>query len=1128
LLAALLLAAAGLSLRWFRPSVTNLDPMAATAANARGVGYMEQFEYPKAAKEFEEAAKLAPDWLPARINLGMALYNSAGGADDPVLPRAIEVFEQVLRDDPDNRYAHFNLGIIKKYMGKYEPAAAHFKRVTELDPTDDRAWLYLGQADPQFTESPTARGHFLKALELNPYLVPARYAVANHLLTSEEEQRKLLEENRQLQMANWEDEARPDRHSEQGRYATVIGRGPAKPADIGPLPMFQQQSKWVVDGDVKWTTGGPGVMLRLDFNKDGKPDLLLLSAAVRDGQTCDLLLRNDGDKFTDVSVAMGLDTLGSRGGAVGDYDNDGWPDLALVSTSAGVRLLRNAGGQKFEYKTAAAGFDKLAGRFGLCCWLDIDQDGDLDLFAAAGGKIELFQNIGVAPPSRADEPTPPLTTAFKKLDAPPLTDAGDKPITGHVALDIDGDKDVDLIVLRDGAKPTVMLNDRLMRFRAVPPPADAANLTGGLALEANGDEQSDLLFLTADKPVFMVSQKELPDADLAKRFAAGVTDSPPLRSAQRCDLDLDGRADVIGLSLDGKPVFLQGDGAGKLKNVPQPFGPAVEALKDIRAVAVADVTGDGAPDLIAWHAVGLAVFPAEPNGNHGLKLALTGKRDNNNAGVGQKNLRTNTDGIGTKVQSVTGPLVSTVEHTTLEAGPGQSLLPLEIGIGKATQADALRIRWPDCVVQAELGVPADRLVTIGETNRKPTSCPVLMTWDGERWVYVTDFLGGGALGECAADGSVRPARPEESVKIEPYQLGLKGGQYLLRIAEPMDELIYLDHVRLDVIDHPVGSVVYPDERFAVADPQPTQRPLVFQDRVGVKKAVDHHGVDRTKTVADRDGKTVDGFAHRSWLGFAEDHYLEVKFDPPPAPPGGPLFLVLAGWTDYPYPESIIAAGQAGVAMQPPVLERKTTDGKWEKVLDLGFPAGLPKVMTVPLPASFQFDATFRIRTNLQVYWDQIFVGAAEPPAAVHELTPTRADLSHPGFVQEILTEGKPPQAYDPTRFEPVAVTKWKGRFTKLGDVTELAAGVDDRFVLCGPGDEITVQFDASKLPPPPTGTVRSFVLRTFGYCKDTSPTTLTGGEVDPLPFRGMTTYPPKEPGPMNDDRAKWHTRPAGR
>ena len=131
-------------------------------------------------------------------------------------------------------------------------------------------------------------------------------------------------------------------------------------------------------------------------------------------------------------------------------------------------------------------------------------------------------------------------------------------------------------------------------------------------------------------------------------------------------------------------------------------------------------------------------------------------------------------------------------------------------------------------------------------------------------------------------------------------------------------------------------------------------------------------------------------------------------------------------------------------------------------------------------------------------------------------------------MQEIYPNGRPPVAYDDSKTELVAVTKWKGHLTRLGDVTDLLRAADDRFVLCGPGDEITVRFDAKGLPELPAGWQRSFVLRSRGYCKDASITTVTGGTVGPLPFAAMPNYPDfGGVKPPKTDADKWHTRPAG-
>jgi hypothetical protein len=401
-----------------------------------------------------------------------------------------------------------------------------------------------------------------------------------------------------------------------------------------------------------------------------------------------------------------------------------------------------------------------------------------------------------------------------------------------------------------------------------------------------------------------------------------------------------------------------------------------------------------------------------------------------------------------------------------------------------------------------------------------------MTWDGERFTFVTDFLGGGALGESGPDGSTRAPRPEESVKIEPVQLVAKNGQFVLKIAEPMDEVLYLDHLRLDVIDHPLKTAVFPDERFAFGTPEPTQKLLAFATRYAPKAAVDHTGRDVLPLIRERDRRAVDGFARRNWLGYAEDHSLALDFGDLPA--GGNWWLVLAGWTEYAFPESMYAATRAGVSLKPPVLERRTGTGEWVPMGDLGIPAGLPRVMTRELPTEFH-GGRLRISTNAQVYWDHVFVAQAEAVAAVISLDVASATLAARGFAQEVYPNGRPPVAYDDAKTEPFAVTRWKGNLTRLGDVTELLRAADDRFVLCGPGDEITVRFDAAKLPTLKDGWARSFVLRTRGYCKDTSPTTVTGGEVDPLPFRAMPNYPHFGPAsPPSTDAAEWHTRPAGR
>jgi hypothetical protein len=110
-------------------------------------------------------------------------------------------------------------------------------------------------------------------------------------------------------------------------------------------------------------------------------------------------------------------------------------------------------------------------------------------------------------------------------------------------------------------------------------------------------------------------------------------------------------------------------------------------------------------------------------------------------------------------------------------------------------------------------------------------------------------------------------------------------------------------------------------------------------------------------------------------------------------------------------------------------------------------------------------------------------------------------------MQEFSPDGKAPTVYDHDRYEAVPMNRLAGRMTRYGDVTELLRDGDDRFVIFGPGDEVTLRFDARGLTPLPPGWKRSFVLRTRGYCKDAGPFTATGSTVEPLPFAAMRGYP---------------------
>ena len=177
---ALLLIAAVVGVFLWKPWKKSAPPPAPDMAeiaklNNRGIGLMDQLsatKYAEAAAVFQEIVDKAPDWQPGKINLAIALLNTAEPAN---LDRAVAIFNEVLSksDDP---HAHYCLGIILVYRNDIAAAAPHFEAVTKIDPGDAHAWYNLGMAHPQGRESVAAKDCFEKALALNPYLNAARYA----------------------------------------------------------------------------------------------------------------------------------------------------------------------------------------------------------------------------------------------------------------------------------------------------------------------------------------------------------------------------------------------------------------------------------------------------------------------------------------------------------------------------------------------------------------------------------------------------------------------------------------------------------------------------------------------------------------------------------------------------------------------------------------------------------------------------------------------------------------------------------------------------------------------------------------------------------------------------------------
>jgi Tfp pilus assembly protein PilF len=1060
--------------------------------NTLGVAYMNQQRSADAQKYFEQALAADPKFAVARLNLGIALLGQQK------LEAARTALEEATQQLPKDPYAWYNLGLVYKDLGETEKGIAAFQHVTEITQEAD-AYYFVGYLNTQMQKYDEAIAAFQKGLTLYPYHASSEFGLARAL------QRKgdgasAREHLARFQKITTEHLGAPfgAGYGDQGRYSlaelprsSVVEVPAAIPVRFAPV-----SNAFVAKNAESNSAPGPSTgACFFDYDGDGKPDLFLVSAEANGRSR---LLHNLGaGRFGDVTQEAGIDLKGSGLGCVaGDFDNDGHTDLA-VCLSDGVRLLHNKGDGKFEDVTEKTGIRRDKGCVGVT-FVDYDHDGDLDLYitmaadsgspGAAAHNI-LWRNNGNS-----------TFTDVSGETALGIAATG----AGVVTTDFNNDRAIDFVFAGGPAGATIYLNPREGKFTPLPgidfSKENLSPAVGVVAFDFDKDGWMDLAFTHAGAPGISLwrnvegkrlERVVLPDFGWQRGWGIAAI-----------DYDNDGWIDLVaaGESSGGAEIrLLRNLGSKGWSDVTKDVHLDGVRLNQPQAIAVGDIEGRGAADLVVTQLGGGTVVLRNEGGNK-----------NNWMRIDLKALNDNKSGIGTKVELYAGTLYQKWEVAGASGYLGQSALPILAGLGAERNAEVIRLLWPTGVPQDEINLAANKAQRIAELDRRGSSCPVLFSWNGREYEFIADMIGPGVVGHWVAPGERDVPDPDEYLKVSGRSVKPRNGMLSFRFMEPMEETVYLDQVRLLAIDHPAAYEVFPNERFASTPPFPEFHVIASRDARAPVGAWDDHGNDVLALLSKRDRKYVTDFEELPFAGFAKLHWIELDLGEWEVKK--PLRLIIDGYTDYFTATSMYAADQAGIKVIAPYVEALDAQGKWVRVVeDMGFPAGLERTMVADLTGKLPAGTRrLRIVNNLKIYWDATRIDQTEEvkDVRVEQVPLAKASLDFVGYPLETRLHPASDTVYSYShRSMTGPYARAAGNYTRYGDVFDLLRASDDRFVVFGSGEGLKLDFDPRQLPALPAGWVRDYFFYADGFEKDLDFYAAHAFTVEPLPRHSLLAYP---------------------
>jgi hypothetical protein len=466
----------------------------------------------------------------------------------------------------------------------------------------------------------------------------------------------------------------------------------------------------------------------LDYDADGWQDILLINGMdwpqhKRQRTTLRLYRNNRDGTFTDVTRRAGLDVeMYGMGIAVGDYNNDGFPDI-LVTCVGQNRLFRNSGKGTFTEVTAKSGLDNRLGFSTSALWFDYDRDGLLDLFVCNYVKWSAEHDVFCSLDGKHKSYCTPEAYrgetcwlfhnrgdgTFEDVTAKSgIFDTSSKSL-GVAMLDYDRDGWPDLLVANDTQPNKLYRNQRNGTFKDVAVEAGIAFSAEGKARAGMGVDAADfdhsgfpgVAITNFDNEMIGLYRPAAHGTynDVAVQAGVGLASQNTLGfGCAFLDANLDGALDLIvanghiddtvrnirgNVGYAQPPQIFLNNGQGKFQDVAAATGEAFIQPKVGRGLCYADFDRDGDLDILMTTNNGPAYLYRndQQTGNHSIRFRLTGTKSNR-------------DAIGAMIR---------IEHEGSTQGRlvkggssylSQSELPVTFGLGKRDKIDRVTIEWP--------------------------------------------------------------------------------------------------------------------------------------------------------------------------------------------------------------------------------------------------------------------------------------------------------------------------------------------------------------------------------------------------------------------------------------------------